>query len=506
VWIQGNRLEVRASEQARPLRLRLHYTHCRAPFVSLTEDSPLLEYPLERARGYAHTARLISPGYFECSLGTGHTLALAASTEGWEAVDRDPLTAFALERQREDRLLDRAPREMRSGSVGRLFLAADQFLIEPVGRPADLAWARATGQDARTVVAGYHWFADWGRDTMISLEGLTLCTRRYEEASAILRTFAHYVRDGLIPNRFPERGQKGLYFTADGTLWFFHALDRYLAVTGDEELLWDLLPTLEDILVHHRRGTRFGIGVDPEDGLLCQGTPEHPLTWMDAKVGDWIVTPRRGKAVELSALWYNALRLVADWHERFGEEGEPAREEAQRVRESFNRRFWNAETQCLYDVVDGEHGDDPAVRPNQLLSLSLRHPVLDPSRWAPVLRAVEEALLTPRGLRTLAPGDPAFHPTYDGDVRARDAAYHQGTVWPWLLGPFLDAWTQAHGWTEPPRTLLHGLESYLEERGVGQVSEIFDAEPPFLSRGCIAQAWSVAETLRALLRLLRTGP
>ena len=257
---------------------------------------------------------------------------------------------------------------------------------------------------------------------MISLEGLTLTTGRHHEAGWILRTFAHYIRDGLIPNYFPDGESEGVYHTADATLWFFHALDRYVAVTQDRTTLQLLLPKLVDVAEHHLRGTRFGIGVDPADGLLRQGAEGYQLTWMDAKVDGWVVTPRRGKAVEINALWYNAIRLLSDW---LREEGNETRagafaEHAQRARDSFNRRFWSEERGYLLDVVDGEHGDDPALRPNQLFAISLRHPVLDESRWAAVLEKVRSELLTPVGLRTLS----ADHPDYN---RATSAICERGT-------------------------------------------------------------------------------
>ena len=354
----------------------------------------------------------------------------------------------------------------------------------------------------RTVIAGYHWFTDWGRDTMIGLEGLTLCTGRHREAGYILRTFAHYVRDGLIPNMFPEGTKEGLYHTADASLWYFHALHRYLRVTDDRSTLRLLLPKLKSIYEHHIKGTRFGIGVDHADGLLREGVEGYQLTWMDAKVDDWVVTPRRGKPVEINALWYNALCLLAGW---LREEGDPLAPEvdewAIRAYESFNARFWYEEGGYLYDVVDGEHGDDSACRPNQLFAISLDHPVLDPGRWRPVFEVVRNGLLTPVGLRSLVPGHRDFKAQYYGDLRSRDAAYHQGTVWAWLVGAFVDAWLKVNpGDKIGARTAcLEGFASHLNDAGIGTLSEIFDAEPPYTARGCIAQAWSVAEVLRAWL-------
>ncbi|HEY0252044.1 MAG TPA: amylo-alpha-1,6-glucosidase, partial [Kofleriaceae bacterium] len=311
-------------------------------------------------------------------------------------------------------------------------------------------------------------------------------------AGAILRTFAQHVHDGLVPNMFPEGANQGLYHTADATLWFFHAIDRYLRASNDDATLQQLLPVLRTIIDKHIAGTDFGIGVDT-DGLLREGAPGYQLTWMDAKCDGWVVTPRRGKPVEINALWFNALVLMSQWT---GDAKLSAL--AEQCKASFQTRFWNPETNHLFDVVDGEHGDDPACRPNQLFAISLPNPVLDPSKWAAVLAAVERQLLTPVGLRSLAPDDPDFKPTYDGDLRARDAAYHQGTVWSWLIGAYVDACLRVRP-DRSPRAALDGLVAHLGEACIGSVSEIFDAIHPFTPRGCIAQAWGVAELLRSLV-------
>ena len=489
------RVEMQPRKDSPPLRIRMH-GDCERAFVALPHRSRPLVYRVDRSRGYHDDDQLMSPGYFECTLRPGATVAVGVTIEGWDRLDRDPQSVLDLEREREQRLLERAPEVAREETAARLVLAADQFVIAPANRPADEAWARATGQDARSVIAGYPWFTDWGRDTMISLEGLTLCTGRVREAAAILRTFRHYVRDGLVPNYFPEGTDAGVYHTADASLWYFHAVQHYLDHAGDTGLLRELWPVLQDILQHHLQGTRFHIGVDPSDGLLSQGAKGFQLTWMDAKVGDWVVTPRRGKAVEINALWFNALSLAAGWAAELGEDAAPYRSAAERARAAFNRRFWNPATGCLLDVVDGEGGDDPKIRPNQIFAISLTHPVLDRARWEPVLRTVQELLYTPVGLRSLAPTDPEFKPTYDGDLRARDAAYHQGTVWPWLLGHFVDALLKLDPDRALARSMLGGLERTLHDACLGQISEIFDATPPFRPRGCFAQAWSVAEALR----------
>jgi len=339
---------------------------------------------------------------------------------------------------------------------------------------------------------------------MISLEGLTLSTGRFAEAGYIIRTFAKHIRDGLIPNLFPEGEKEGLYHTADATLWFFHALDRYVAATGDQGTLCELLPRMIDVANHHVQGTRFNIGVDPQDGLLRQGAEGYQLTWMDAKVGDWVVTPRRGKAVEINALWYNALKLLEKWLRAAGRNDDANRwqQQADRARQSFNDRFWYEQGGYLYDVIDGEQLKyDAALRPNQLFAFSLDYPILDRNRWESVLNSVRDKLLTPYGLRSLAPGHPDYKAKYYGDLRARDAAYHQGTVWAWLIGPYVDAWLKLHPEdASAAHELLHSFNDHIHEACVGSISEVFDAESPFIPRGCIAQAWSVAEVLRCLIK------
>ena len=396
----------------------------RGPFAAFTFDrkeTSSIPYPTERSRGYQWQGSMWSPGYFRSDLGAGDRITLIASTENWETIRAlPPEVALQAETDRRRLLLSAAPAAARTDLGAELVFAADQFLITPVGRVEDATRARAAGDETRTVIAGYHWFTDWGRDTMISLEGLTLATGRKQEAAWILRTFAYYVRDGLIPNMFPEGQKEGLYHTADATLWYFHAIHRYSELTGDRTTVKMILPKLIDIVEHHVNGTRFGIHVDPTDGLLVQGQEGYQLTWMDAKVDDWVVTPRRGKAVEINALWYNALRLLEGWLQ---EEHEPVhsvqvREWADRARDSFNRRFWFEAGGYLYDVVDKEGGgDDPSCRPNQVLAISLDHPVLDQARWAPVMDVVTERLLTPVGLRSLAPGSPDYKEKYYGDLR-----------------------------------------------------------------------------------------
>ncbi|HEY6323495.1 MAG TPA: amylo-alpha-1,6-glucosidase [Thermoanaerobaculia bacterium] len=539
--VTDGRYELASSWPALP-PLRLWLAGAEPTFTVAGRVVSGVRYEVEERRGYESVGDLWCPGFFAADLSVaatgeaGQEASLIASTESWETLRAlRPREALTAEIERRERLLAIADPRAQEGTPAELTLAADQFVIAPP-RSEDAARARAAGDEARSIVAGYHWFTDWGRDTMIGLEGLTLVTGRAIEAGYILRTFARHVRDGLIPNLFPEGGREGLYNTADASLWFFHALDRYLAATGDRDTLELLLPVLLDILDHHVAGTLFGIGMDPDDGLLRQGAPGYQLTWMDAKVGDWVVTPRRGKAVEINALWYNALCLLEGWlrPDRPEESTSVDRTEdatsadraatsvdradrgaradrigdlARCARDSFNRRFWYAAGGYLYDVVDGEHGDDAACRPNQIFALSLPHPVLAPERWQPVFETVRQRLLTPLGLRSLAPGEPEYKPTYDGDLRARDAAYHQGTVWAWLIGPFADAWLRVHpGDLAGAHALLQGFVPHLGEGCLGTIAEIFDAEEPWTPRGCVAQAWSVAEVLRAWIASAPSRP
>lgn len=503
--ISGNRYEISAG----PPWPRLHLEFSGMDCALSQESDPRREffYLRESERGYESRGQVWNLGCFEMALRHGKTLCLSASTEGWEKMlSLSHEQAVACETARRKRLILQAAPEAREGVPAQLVLAADQFLITPVGRVQQTVRAQAAGDQTQTVIAGYHWFTDWGRDTMISLEGLTLVTGRHDEAGWILRTFANCIREGLIPNLFPEGTNEGLYHTADATLWFFHALNAYLEATGDRLTLSVVLPQLLQIIRCHQKGTLFGIHADPEDGLLCQGQEGYQLTWMDAKAGDWVVTPRRGKTVEINALWYNALRLLAGWLEGAGdlETAREILEYSQKVKASFNDRFWFEEGGYLFDVVDGEQGHDQAFRPNQILAISMEHPVLEAHYWPMVIEKVTQRLLTPVGLRSLSKEHPDYKPKYFGDLRARDAAYHQGTVWAWLIGPYIDSLLKAFPEkTEEALHLLEKFEPHLNEACIGSISEIFDAESPFKPRGCIAQAWSVAEVLRCWVKVLR---
>lgn len=383
---------------------------------------------------------------------------------------------------------DRTPAELH-----QLVLAADQFIVRrPL--PGD--------PDGRTVIAGYPWFTDWGRDAMISLPGLTLCTGRDDIARQILQTWARVVDQGMIPNRFPDAGDTPEYNTADATLWYLWAIGQYHTATADRETLRELFPVMAEIVAWHRRGTRYNIRVDA-DGLLYAGQPGVNLTWMDAKVGDWVVTPRIGKPIELSALWYDGLRNLVRMASGLGRPGDEYAALADRTAASFGR-FWNAERGCCYDVIDGPPGAvhdgagrDARIQANQVFAVSLDHSPLPAVQQAAVVETLKRALLTPFGLRTLAPGEPRYHGRYEGRLPERDAAYHQGTAWGWLLGPFVIAHYRVHRDAAAARRLLEPMLMHVSDHGVGSIAEIFDGDPPHTPRGCPAQAWSVAETLRA---------
>ncbi|MBI4391200.1 MAG: glycogen debranching enzyme family protein [candidate division NC10 bacterium] len=443
------------------------------------------EYPAELARGLPGYEDLYSPGTLTVLLRPGESRSLVASLLPEPPQHRPEALAAAEVQRRTALMVSAAPDPLEQA----LTVAADQFLVR-----------RGEGT---SVIAGYPWFEDWGRAAMASLPGLALCTGRFAEARAVLATFAAAVDQGMIPNRFPEAGGPPEWGGIDGSLWFVHACERYLAATGNVEAVRaDLYPALAEVMRHHVAGTRYGIRVDA-DGLLTGGEPGLQLTWMDAKVGDWVVTPRQGKAVEVNALWHNACVAMAALSEACGLPRDAARyrQAAGVAASSFNRLFWNEAAGCCYDVVDGD-ARDARIRPNQLLAVSLPAPVLDEKHWPSVLTVVERDLLTPVGLRTLAPGDPEYRGRYEGDPRSRDAAYHQGAVWPWLLGPYATAVLRVRGRTREVvaglRALLEPFRAHLGEVGLGSVSEIFDGDPPHHPRGCIAQAWSVAELLRVL--------
>jgi predicted glycogen debranching enzyme len=448
-----------------------------------------VEYLEELDRGLDFREDLLLPGSF--------ALDVTPEKPGWVVATLDADAGYDGRRlgQLEAPL---QTRRRRTGEVveARLERAADQFLVKRMdGSP--------------TVIAGYPWFTDWGRDTMISLPGLLLVTGHLSEAQRVLEGFLSHLDGGLVPNRFPDQSGPAEYNTVDATLWMFQAVQAFLAAGGDRAFLADVFyPAARGILEAHLRGTHHGIHVDGADGLLVAGGPGTNLTWMDARVNGECVTPRHGKPVEVNALWYNALRLMEGWAAALEDAPSHGRYRAlaDQAALSFNRSFWNPSTGCLYDVLLPE-GPDGRIRPNQLLALSLRFPLLGESQRLAVLARVERELLTPVGLRTLAPGEAGYRPFYRGGPAERDAAYHQGLVWPWLLGPFIDAYLSLRGNTLQTRSrcrqFLVGLQTHLLEAGcLGSISECFEAEAPFHPVGGPAQAWSVAEVLRVRARLL----
>ncbi len=445
---------------------------------------------VEAYRGLDAVEDHLYAGFFRAILRPGESATLVASTE--PEPNLDGVMAYAERQAHEQRLMIPAPAVSTpatgcSDLAQHLALAADQFIVR---RPLP------DDPGGHSIIAGYPWFGDWGRDTMISLPGLTLCTGRPEVARSILRTFARFVDQGMLPNCFPDAGETPEYNTVDATLWYFEAIRAYYAATGDDALLAELWPVLQEIIAWHRRGTRYHIHVDPSDGLLYAGEPGVQLTWMDAKVGDWVVTPRMGKPVEVNALWYNALRSMADFAQRLGQPAEEYEAGAEQVQTGF-ARFWNEAAGYCYDVLDGPNGHEANLRPNQLLAVSLPHSPLDARQQRAVVDTCARYLLTPHGLRSLAPGDPAYVGHYGGSPRQRDGAYHQGTVWAWLIGPFVSAHLKVYRDPALARSYLLPLLRSLASNTIGSLSEIFEGDAPHLGRGCTAQAWSVAEVLRA---------
>lgn len=475
-----------------PNGLRLTMFDDAAPFYLLSDAADIIpQYDwyedfflsIEEYRGQPDvTEDHLYAALIRFTLRPGESVTLAATTEPEASLDGD--AAYAERRAYEQRLLAQAnlPAE-----AARLVLAADQFVVQ---RPT------AKDPNGRSIIAGFPWFSDWGRDTMIGLPGLTLVTGRPHTAAGILRTYAQFVDQGMIPNRFPDAGERPEYNTVDASLWYFEALRAYHAATGDDALVRELFPVLADIIRWHRRGTRYSIQMDPADGLLSAGEPGIQLTWMDAKIDEWVVTSRIGKPVEINALWYNALCIMAAFAQLLDEDATPYQELAQRVEVGFGR-FWYEKMGYCYDVVDGPDGNDGSLRPNQLLAISLPYSPLPPAQQRSALDACARHLLTAHGLRSLSPDDKNYVGVYGGNRTKRDGAYHQGTVWAWLIGPFVSAHLRVYQNRAQARSYLKPLLHHLRDHGVGHISEIFDGDPPFTPRGCFAQAWSIAEVLRA---------
>jgi predicted glycogen debranching enzyme len=444
----------------------------------------------EEARGLDALDDSLHAGTFVATLGPDRALAAVLSVEA--RPDLDGEQAWARRRAHETEVL-LAWRKVQPAAgpapawIERLVLAADQFVVR---RPL------ADDPAGLSVIAGYHWFGDWGRDTMIALPGLTLTAGRPEAARRILTTFARFVDGGMLPNVFPDAGERPEYNTVDAALWYVEAVRAYHEATGDAAAVRELFPALEQIVRGYAAGTRYRIRVDPADGLVTAGEPGVQLTWMDARVGDRVVTPRIGKPVEINALWYNALVAMAGLGRALGRPSTEWKTMATRAAAGF-ARFWNGAAGYCYDVIDGPEGHEAALRPNQILAVSLPASALPPERQRQVVDACARHLLIGCGLRSLAPGEPGYQPHYAGGPGERDGAYHQGTAWAWLLGPFALAYERVHRDRATARALLEPMAQHLSEYGVGSIAEVFDAEPPFAPGGCIAQAWSVAETLRA---------
>jgi len=474
-------LRVDALDEVPPYFVKIE----RGTFTPIERWYHKFKHRVETERGLDDVEDLYAAGQFHVTLEPGETITIVASTR--EDASLDWQTALYAEHKRQKVLIEQSGCEDAPDWMRQLVLAADQFIVD-----------RAFGSEiGKSIIAGYHWFGDWGRDTMIALPGLCLTTKRYDVAKTILRTFATFVDRGMLPNRFPDQGEKPEYNTIDATLWYFHAVDAVVAATADWTLARDLYPILQDILAWHIKGTRYNIHVD-RDGLLYGGDPTVQLTWMDAKVDDWVVTPRIGKPVEINALWIHALRIMARFAQHLGFEREAAdyAARAEQAATSFARRFWYAEGGYLYDVIDGPDGNDSSLRPNQLFALSLKPTLLSHDAAVSVLNVCAKELLTSFGLRSLAPTHADYQGKFTGDRYARDGAYHQGTVWGWLIGPFVEAHYTVFKDRTTALSYLAPFEQHLHDVGLGTIGEVFEGDAPHLPKGCAAQAWSVAEVLR----------
>jgi predicted glycogen debranching enzyme len=450
-------------------------------------------YPLERERGLDDNEDQLFAAFFRARLKTGQSVTLVLSTNPDATLDGE--ACLNKERNRQAAVLEAAKPLLKlstdpeaNSRISQLVFAADQFIAcRPIlGQP-----------DGKTIIAGHHWFGDWGRDTMIALAGLTLATGRPEVAKQILLAFSRFVDRGMLPNRFPDAGGSPEYNTIDATLWYFEAIRQYFAATNDLAALKQLFPVLAEIIEAHVNGTRYNIHVDPADGLLYGGGPGAQLTWMDAKIGDWVVTPRTGKPIEVNALWINALASAIAFADALGQSSANYAPLLAKAKSSF-ARFWNPQRNCCFDVLDSpEIGNDASLRPNQIFAVSLKTSLLTSEQQKSIVDTCAAHLLTAVGLRSLAPGEPGYVGTYSGGPRERDAAYHQGTVWGWLLGPFALAHYRVYQDRTAALAFLAPLAQSIDRYGLGTLGEIYDGDPPHDPRGCIAQAWTVAELLRA---------
>jgi predicted glycogen debranching enzyme len=484
IRVDGERLVVAAGE--------LFSLTIRAPGGDLVPRRDWyrdFELAIEQERGLESTDNHLCVGEATIPLAPGQWCGIVASLESEPSADFAAALRRRLDHDRavvSTAIASSPAMEHAPAWIARLALAADAFVFS---RPL------AGVPDGQSVIAGYPWFGDWGRDTMISLPGVSLATGRPDTARRILKTFASSVDEGMLPNVFPEAGDRPQYNTADASLWFFEAWRAYVEATGDVSGLREVFPVLSDMVAWHRKGTRYGIVVDPADGLLRAGVAGVQLTWMDAKIGEWVVTPRIGKPVEINALWYNALRIMSAFAERLAKP-DSFGAAAKAAKRGF-ARFVRADGKGLYDVIDGPDGDDARIRPNQIFAVSLPHSPLSLDDQAKVVRVCRQHLLTAFGLRSLAPGSPEYHPGYGGGVLERDGGYHQGPVWAWLLGPFCLAAYRVSGHASAAKALLERIGDALEDQGLGTIGEIFEGDPPHRPRGAPAQAWSVACTLDA---------
>lgn len=479
-------LRMEAFEGASPYFVQIE----RGQYTPLDHWLRGFKHRVETERGLDDVEDLYAAGTFRVTLLPGETIALAATTE--EVSRLNWRKTLAAEQKRARALIKQSKLQRAPAWIQRLVLAADQFIVDrPFG-----------SEVGRTIIAGYHWFSDWGRDTMIALPGLCLTTRRYEVAKTILRTFAAFVDKGMLPNRFPDQGEQPEYNTVDATLWYFHAIEAVVQATGDWALVRDLYPVLQDIIAWHLKGTRYQIHVDA-DGLVYAGEAGVQLTWMDAKVDDWVVTPRIGKPVEINALWIHALRVMARFAQQLNDaDGQQSyAAHAAQATASFRQRYWYTAGGYLYDVIDGPGGDDATLRPNQLFAISLEPDLLTPEMARAVVEVCARELLTSYGMRSLAPTQADYQGIFTGDRYRRDGAYHQGTVWSWLIGPFVEAYYHVYQDTTAARSFLLPFAQHLSDLCLGTINEVFDGDAPHVPRGCAAQAWSVAEVLRMWVKL-----
>jgi len=488
-----NRVQVMAFDGATPFYLKC----AGAVYQPRHEWYRNCFLPVERERGLDDLEDHLFAALFQAKLKVGTTVTFVASTEATAGLDGAAVRAESAEREAKLVQSWLAENEKTAADspnwLPQLVLAAGQFIVKR---------SMPEFPDGRSIIAGYHWFGDWGRDTMIALPGLTLATGRAEVARQILLAFAEYVDGGMLPNNFPDVGGQPQYNSVDAALWFFEAVRQYFAVTKDGRTLLQLFPTLGEMIDAHVKGTRYSIHVDPADGLLYAGEPGVQLTWMDAKVGDWVVTPRTGKAVEVNALWINALETMAEFARLLARPGEGYEKLSAKARKNF-QKFWNEERGCCFDVIETPSvGNDAALRPNQLLAVSLPVTPLTEEQQKSVVDVCAQHLLTSYGLRSLAPGERGYQGHYAGGPKDRDAAYHQGTVWGWLLGPFVLAHLRVYGDRAEAMRFLEPLGISVHMYGLGTLGEIFEGDPPFTPHGSIAQAWTVGEVLRAMREIL----